>query len=134
MSAADIQRLAAGKHPELVRTLFVSTEPPTVPPRSQLPAEVEEFLCAALDELEAVTARVGALEERLAPESEPDVAVGHTVFVCRPSGYGVLELDGPPPELGAVVTLDDERFVVAGHRASPFPDDRRPCAVLEAAP
>lgn len=131
MSAADIQRLRAGEHPNLVRTLFVATEPPP-PRRSELPPDVERFLCAALDELESVAARVGALEERLATEAEPPD--GHTVFLCRPDGYAVRELDGPPPQPGEVVMLDGERFVVVGSRTSPFPRDARRCAVLEPAP
>ena len=131
MSAAEIQRRAAGEHPNLIRTLFVATEPPP-PSRSELPSEVERFLCAALDELESVAARVGALEERLTPA--PETPAGHAAFLSRPDGYEVRELDGVPPPLGAVVILDDERFVVVGCRASPFPQDTRRCAVLEPAP
>ena len=129
MPAADIQRRAAGEHPNLVRTLFVATEPP--PARTELPSEVERFLCAALDELESVAARVGALEERLGPR--PETPGGYAAFLCRSGGYAVRELDGPPPPFGAVVTLDDERFVVVGARTSPFPQDARPCVVLEPA-
>jgi len=119
MSAADMQRRASSRHPNLVRTLFVATEPR--PQRTDLPPAVERFLSAALD----------ALEEQFTPEAE--TPSGHALLVCRPDGYAVRELDGPPPPVGAVVTLDDARYVVLRHAPSPFPDDTRRCAILEPA-
>jgi hypothetical protein len=130
VSTADIQRLAAGAHPNLERTLFVATAAP------ELPSSVESFLCAALDELEVLAdgieqleSRIAALEAAIVPE-EPEVAFGHTALLCRPGGYAVLELESPPPVVGEVITLDDVDFTVSRLAPSPFPGDRRRCAIL----
>jgi hypothetical protein len=126
---ADIHRLAAGAHPNLERTLFVATVEPGLPPRA------EASLRAALGKIDALARQVERLELRVAACEASDplqkaVAVGHAAFVCRPSGYEVLERDGPPPGLDDVVMLGDEAFVVSRLAPSPFPGDARRCAIL----
>jgi hypothetical protein len=132
VSTADIQRFAAGAHPNLERTLFVAT----APLEPELPPAVESFLCAALDELgaladgvEQLESRIVALEAAVVPE-EPEVALGHTALLCRPGGYAVLELESGPPALGEVITVDREDFTVSRLAPSPFPGDQRRCAIL----
>jgi hypothetical protein len=130
VSTADIQRLAAGPHPNLERTLFVATTAPVIP------HEVESFLCAALDELGALADGVEQLESRIAAlegavvAEELELALGHTALLCRPGGYTVFELDSPPPEVDEVISLDGEAFTVSRLAPSPFPGDPRRCAIL----
>ena len=54
----------------------------------------------------------------------------HLRFVLRAGGYTVTQCEGEPPEIGQLVELDGERFIVAKTGPSPFPYDRRPCAYL----
>jgi hypothetical protein len=129
VSKTDLQRLAAGPHPNLRNTLFLATARPAVPPA------VEAFLCAALDELSALGDQVTDLEARIERLDRPAAApvrlvVGHTQLLCRPGGYAILELESPPPQIGDVVVAGGEQFVVSRLVPSPFPGDRRRCAVL----
>jgi hypothetical protein len=127
----ELTRLAAGPHPNLRNTLFL----PTV--RAEVPPAVEAFLCAALDELSALGDQVSELEARVERLDEPApvpvrLVVGHTQLLCRPEGYAILELDTPPPAVDDVVVADGTAFLVSRLVPSPFPGDRRRCAVLVA--
>jgi hypothetical protein len=133
VSTADIQRLAAGAHPNLERTLFVATAAP------EIPLAVEAFLCAALDELalladgvEELESRIATIEAAIAPEGL-EIVPGHTALVCRADGYSLLELESPPPEVDEVITVDGEDFTVLRLAPSPFPGDQRRCAILNSA-
>ncbi len=60
-------------------------------------------------------------------------ATTHVRLVCRPAGYAVSEADEPPPAPGDLLGEQGQLFVVDGLVPSPFPADRRRCAVLVAA-
>ena len=57
----------------------------------------------------------------------------HLVFVPRPAGYELRELEGEPPARGAEVELEGRRFVVVKIGPAPLPAEKRPCAYLQAA-
>lgn len=87
--------------------------------------------------VEDLAARLKQLEERLdrferAGLRSASIA-GHTVFVSTANGYMIVERVGPPAEPGEEVVVDGVRYVAAGYRSSPFPADRRPCVIVEAA-
>jgi len=106
----------------------------------QLPASI---LLPSLDRLseliEGVVVRLDevALEHEPAPPApEPDVApaqvqAGHVLFVSAPDGYRLLQRDGPPPDRGAALALEDGAFLVLRLGPSPLPGDRRRCAFVE---
>ena len=64
---------------------------------------------------------------------EPSVD-GWVALVPSPDGYRLLQRDGPPPERGAVLALDDGMLVVLRLGPSPLPGDRRRCAYMEQEP
>jgi hypothetical protein len=55
------------------------------------------------------------------------------VFISSSRGYALVELDGPPPSLGAEVELPEQpgSLLVAKLGPSPLPNDSRICAYLE---
>lgn len=57
----------------------------------------------------------------------------HLLFAPADSGYALLTIDLPPPNVGAELFLGDEgeRFVVTKVAGSPFPRDERPCAYVQ---
>jgi hypothetical protein len=57
----------------------------------------------------------------------------HLVFAPAESGYSLITVELPPPEIGAELALGDEgeRFVVTKVASSPFPRDERPCAYVQ---
>jgi hypothetical protein len=57
----------------------------------------------------------------------------HLLFVSKPSGYELVEREGDPPTTGAVIEVEEARFMVAKIGPSPLPNDARPCAYLQAA-
>lgn len=57
-------------------------------------------------------------------------ATGHILYVMR-DGYGIVERDGPAPDLDALVEVDGREFVVSRLGRSPLPGDGRACAFLE---
>ncbi len=71
---------------------------------------------------------------RLVPppaEAEAQAEEGYLCFLPAPSGHELIELHGPPPALGAVVDLGDDRLgEVVKLAGSPLPHDRRRCAYL----
>jgi hypothetical protein len=69
-----------------------------------------------------------------AGETGEESAIGHVLFISQPVSYALLARDGPVPELGSEVVLDDwaeGRYRVAKVGPSPLPGDRRRCAFLE---
>jgi hypothetical protein len=105
-----------------------------LPPSLLLPsldrlAELIEGVVARLDQ-------VAAAPEPARPAPEPDVApppvqAGHVLFVSAPDGYRLFQRDGPPPDRGAALALDDSIFRVLRLGPSPLPGDRRRCAFVE---
>ena len=68
----------------------------------------------------------------LAPAvAERSAAPGHVVFVWSPDGYRLLQRDGPVPDRGATLELDEGVHLVLRLGPSPLPGDRRRCAFVE---
>jgi hypothetical protein len=82
-------------------------------------------------EVELRMARDELEEERREPE--PVVATEHVVFVRTGARYTVVAADGPPPEPGTRLELEERAFLVLKVGRSPFPGDARPCAFAEPA-
>lgn len=102
----------------------------TFGPRTEVDAHAED--------VRRVDDRVTRLERKLAAlkalpgldTSAVEAALTHCRLVCRADGYAVAELDEPPPRAGQVLTVDGEPFLVERLGPSPFPGDRRRCAIL----
>ena len=56
----------------------------------------------------------------------------HLLFVWKPSGYELIQQDGEPPSVGALVEVDGNTLEVTKLAPSPLPRDRRVCAYLGA--
>ena len=109
--------------------------------RRQLPTSI---LLPSLDRLseliEGVVARLDqvALDpEPASPAPEPDAApppvqAGHVLFVPAPDGYRLVQRDGPPPDRGAALALEEGAFRVLRLGPSPLPGDRRRCVFVVA--
>jgi hypothetical protein len=54
----------------------------------------------------------------------------HLLFRWSPSGYTLVERPGDPPDVGAEVEDENQRFRVTKIAPSPLPGDPRPCAYL----
>jgi hypothetical protein len=54
----------------------------------------------------------------------------YLLFVWKPSGYELREVEGAVPAVGAEVEEDDQRLRVTKVAPSPLPGDSRPCAYL----
>ena len=115
--------------------------PPVLLPSLDRLAELIERVVALLDQVSL--APVPVPESNPEPEPEeivlkqhnPEPAVdGWVALVPSPEGYRLLQRDGSPPDRGAALELDDERFVVLRLGPSPLPGDRRRCAYLEQEP
>lgn len=96
-------------------------------------AAIEERERELADQL----ARIAELQDAAALAAEQGApsygaADAHVVFVPG-ERYGLVEADGPPPEVGAHVEIDDVAYRVVRLGASPLPGDRRPCVVVEPA-
>jgi uncharacterized coiled-coil protein SlyX len=99
--------------------------------RTKQVTELEDTLSKTRGELAQLRSRL-ATAQPAAPEPAP---TAHVLFVAGASGYELLERDGPPPETGARVELEDgDVQLVAKVARSPLPGDRRPCAYLEPVP
>jgi hypothetical protein len=92
-----------------------------------------------LGELQTENSRLRQEIERLQAElasthaaEAPERPSSHVLFVPAPSGYLLLEREGPPPAAGDGVELPESgrRFVVARIGRAPLPGERRPCAFL----
>jgi hypothetical protein len=56
----------------------------------------------------------------------------HLLFIWKPSGYELREVDGEVPPVGAEVEQDDRKLCVTKVAPSPLPNDPRQCAYLQA--
>ena len=89
----------------------------------------------------AVEMRLAGIEATVEALGQPEPiglsstadATGCVAFLPTVSGYRVVELPGPPPEVGSLLELAEGEFVVVGRGHSPLPRDDRPCAYLERA-
>jgi hypothetical protein len=57
----------------------------------------------------------------------------YLLFVWKPNGYELREVDGEVPAVGAEVEQDGTRLRVTKVAPSPLPGDSRPCVYLQAA-
>ena len=103
------------------------------------PAPLWKQIAAQLDLLDGLAHRVEQALNRLPslrlvpPPTEPEEQAEeqHLCFLPAPSGHELIELPGPPPALGAVVDLGDDRHgEVVKLAGSPLPHDGRRCAYL----
>jgi predicted MFS family arabinose efflux permease len=81
-----------------------------------------------------VTALVGLGPSTLAASAGAAAAERHLRFVPGPTGYAIVEHDGPAPAAGAELESAGRRYLVAKLARSPFPDGRLPCAYLQEQP
>ena len=92
------------------------------------PADRQAELTARIDQLEA---KLRAIEEHPGIDAAAlQAAVSHTLLVCRADGYGLVEVDEPPPAPGDAVEHDGTTYTVWQLAPSPLPGDARRCAVL----
>ena len=63
--------------------------------------------------------------------TEAPAPAGYVLFVVGPSGFSIVESEAEPPPPDQLLHLDDGAYRVASVRRSPFPQDRRPCFVVE---
>ena len=70
------------------------------------------------------------------PRPPPDDAPPETAHVALTAGgaYRLLEREGPAPAPGDEVELEDGAYRCVRLTISPFPADRRRCALLERLP
>ncbi|SRR6266540_97096 len=90
-----------------------------------------------LEQLEAENRRLQEEIDRLRNEftelklvESPEQPSSHLLFVPTPQRYLLVERDGPPPEAGDELTLEDGTFVVGKLGRAPVPGERRACAFL----
>ena len=89
---------------------------------------------AQLERLAETLRRTAALlEERLAacrsaPTVEPE---GFVLFVPARAGYELVAADGPDPERGERLRVEEQWYRVLRLGPSPLPGDRRRCVFLE---
>ena len=86
---------------------------------------------------ERLAAAIARLERKLRAIERLDAttyraATAHTRLVCGYEGYELVEVDDPPPDVGAVVDQDGRSYTVWRLTPSPLPGDARRCAVLVA--
>ena len=93
--------------------------------------ERESALEQRADELAALARELrevgGTLADRGADEHEQD---GH-ILLTSDGRYRTAAGDGPPPEIGDTIELEDGTYRCVRLSPSPFPSDPRRCAVLE---
>lgn len=56
----------------------------------------------------------------------------YLLFVWKPSGYELREVDGDVPSIGSEVEQDNQKLRVTKVAPSPLPGDHRLCAYLQA--
>jgi hypothetical protein len=56
----------------------------------------------------------------------------YLLFVSKPTGYEIREVEGELPAVGSEVDADGETMRVTKVGVSPLPGDERPCAYLHA--
>lgn len=84
------------------------------------------------DELRAAEHRLAARADERSTSASPPPASACVLFVPSASGYRLVPLERPPPQLGEQIDLAGETFVVLRVGRSPLPGDGRPCAFLAA--
>jgi hypothetical protein len=128
MRSDDIQRHPLRRHPRLEMALFsrVSSQErrEDIDELMQELREVAEALYRAERKLAAIEAMDGLDADAMRR------ATTHVRLLSTPAGYAVVEADEPPPAIGDVLEHDGGQFAVECFRQSPFPGDRRRCAVL----
>jgi chromosome segregation ATPase len=97
--------------------------------REQALREREQALVRREQEIDE---RAGELERRtdLVEPSRDEPETSHVVLTID-NGYRVFERDGAAPAAGDAVELEGSPHRCVRVTASPYPDDRRRCAVLE---
>ena len=98
--------------------------------------QVEDAAAALRAELEASDVALRLAREELEEarrEPEPVLATEHVVFVRTGARYALVAADGPPPEPGTRLELDERDYLVLKVGRSPFAGDDRPCAFAEPA-
>ena len=83
--------------------------------------------------IERLGAAVVEADARMADQVPVSEAEGCVAFAPTPDGYRLVEIPGPPPEIGAEIVLEvcDGPLVVTRYGRSPLPLDSRPCAYLD---
>lgn len=125
---AEIERRhRSGRDAEVVRlepgpSRVLEAVPDPDPEIEQLEAE-NRRLQAELDRLRNRFSDLRLVELPAQPSS-------HLLFVPTPQRYLLVERDGPPPQAGDELTLDEGSFVVGKLGRAPVPGERRPCAFL----
>jgi uncharacterized protein (DUF3084 family) len=79
---------------------------------------------------EALASRITEVEAAEQPESRDEPETSHVVLTID-NGYRLSERDGAAPAPGDAVDLDGNEHRCVRITTSPYPDDRRRCAVLE---
>ena len=94
--------------------------------------ELIERVVALLDQVSLAPAPERNLERIVSEHHNPEaVADGWVALVPSPEGYRLLQREGPPPDRGAALELDEGTFIALRLGPSPLPGDRRRCAYLE---
>jgi len=109
--------------------------PPVLLPSLDRLAELIERVVALLDQVSLAPLPVS--EEIVLKQHNPEpvpVVDGWVALVPSPDGYRLLQREGPPPERGASVELDEGPLVVLRLGPSPLPGDGRRCVYLEQEP
>jgi len=105
--------------------------PPVLLPSLDRLAELIERVVALLDQVSLAPEPAPPKEIVLEQHNPGSVPEGWVAFVPSPGGYRLLQRDGPPPDRGAVLELENGSFVVLRLGPSPLPGDRHRCALLE---
>ena len=56
----------------------------------------------------------------------------YLLFLAKPTGYELRELQGEPPPVGSEVEADDAKLRITKLAPSPLPGDPRVCAYTQA--
>lgn len=111
LGAVELRRAALERREELARTREVQLE-------------------RRADEVAVLARSVTELGEVLVPDPAASVEHEHVVLEAG-AGYAFRVATGPAPAIGATVELEDGDHVCVAVTRSPFPADRRRCAVVE---
>src|SRR5579859_6145077 len=98
-----------------------------MPDREPIEVQVLRARLHALKEARAPAA--GVFRERLAA-AQAAAQRSHLLFVPLPTGYAIVEHEGPAPAVGGEVEVDGRCLVVLKLGRSPLPGDSRRCAYL----
>ena len=98
--------------------------------REEIARARETALEHRADELASLARSVTELGATLVADPEDDVEDEHVLLVAA-DRYVVHVASGPAPRVGATVELEDADGMCVALTRSPFPADRRRCAVVE---